>query len=193
MPGMPYLVSLALLVALFAWAVGVYNNLDHLRTVVCNFWGQWSRATHYRNESLNDFAVVFAAFLPQDASLPRSLQHLAAESERSVSQGLELLWSSDSDSRADGVEDLLRQAVVQSVQLVEESSVMREHEHLQRVCSRVSVSLFQQDQVAELFNRAVRDYNQMLKLPSARLLAPLFGFVPALPLRLSSTQNARSS
>ena len=65
MRGMQYLVSFALLVAVAAWMVRIYNNLDHLRGVVCSCWGQWRKATHHRNECLTDFAVVFALFLPQ--------------------------------------------------------------------------------------------------------------------------------
>ena len=70
---------------------------------------------------------------------------------------------------------------------------MREHEHLQRLCSSMSVSLFQQEQMTELFNRAAKDYNAALVTPSARFLAPLFGFAAADPLGEIHTQNARSS
>jgi hypothetical protein len=57
----------------------------------------------------------------------------------------------------------------------------------------MSASLSQQEQVTELFNLAARDYNAALASPSARLLAPLFGFAGVEALAFSATQNARSS
>lgn len=192
MRGMQYLVSFALLVAVAAWMVRIYNNLDHLRGVVCSCWGQWRKATHHRNECLTDFAVVFALFLPQGDPLPRNLRRLAADSERTLALTREPRWSR-LHGFVGGAESLLRQAVERSVQAVEDSPVMREHEHLQRLCSSMSVSLFQQEQMTELFNRAAKDYNAALVTPSARFLAPLFGFAAADPLGEIHTQNARSS
>ena len=93
MRGMQYLVSFALLVAVAAWIVRIYNNLDHLRGVVCSCWGQWRKATHHRNECLTDFAVVFALFLPQGDPLPRNLRRLAADSERTLALTREPRWS----------------------------------------------------------------------------------------------------
>ena len=175
---MAYLVSFALLVALLAWMVGVYNNLEHLRGVVCNCWGQWRRATHRRNECLCDFVVAFAAFMPQGDSLPRDLRRMVEDSERSLALAVEPRWSGGNGMPC-GAELLLRRAVARSVQVVEETPVMREHEHMQRLCSSMSVSLYQQDQVAALFNHAALEYNAALASPSARLLGPVFGFTRA--------------
>lgn len=189
---MQYLISFALMVAFAAWLVGVYNNLCLLRSAVCNCWGQWRKATHHRNECLIDFAAAFASFVPQDNPLPESLRRMAAESERSLALlSREPRWSS-CHGFLSGAESLLRQTVERSVQAVEDSPAMRAHEHLQRLCSGVAVSLYQQDQVATLFNRAALEYNAALARPSARLLAPIFGFNGADPL-LPEPQNARSS
>ena len=70
---------------------------------------------------------------------------------------------------------------------------MRAHEHLQRLCSGVAVSLYQQDQQASLFNRAAFEYNAALARPSARLLAPVFGFCSADPLSSSEKADTHSS
>lgn len=185
---MQYLVSFALLVAFVAWMVGVYNNLFHLRGSVCSSWGQWRKATHHRNECLNDFAVVFALFVPADNPLPAALRRMAADSERSLALCLEPRWST-LHGFVGGAEARLRQAVARSVQTVEDSPEMRAHEHLQQLCSGVAVSLYQQNQIAALFNRAAREYNSALETPSARLLAPLFGFAGADPLTLPDTQS----
>lgn len=183
MSGMQYLVSFALLVALAAWMVGVYNNLVHLHGVVCNCWGVWCKAVHLRNQSLDEFASVFVYFVSKDDPLPGKLHRFAADSERSLAH------VADSGRRlslgfAGRAEQLLRQAVSKSVHVVEDSPVMRSHEHLQRVCSKLSAALFQQDQMAENFNRAAAEYNAALGGVSARLLAPLFGFAKVLPLEV---------
>lgn len=178
MPRMQYVVSFALLVALVAWMVGVYNQLDHLRNVVCSCWGQWCRATHRRNECLADFAAVFAHFLPHEDPLPGRLMRMAEDSDRSLALVPEPRWSREHGFLG-GAEQLLRRAVAQSVQLVEDSPDMRAHQQLQLLCSGVSVSLYQQDQLASLFNHAAVEYNAALAAPAGRLLAPLFGFAEA--------------
>lgn len=190
---MQYLVSFALLVAFVAWMVGVYNNLCHLRDAVCNCWGQWRKATQHRNVCLNDFAAAFALFMPQGDPLPDSLRRMVADSERSLALlSREPRWGA-LHGFVGGAEHLLRLAVARSVQTVEDSPAMRAHEHLQRLCSGVAVSLYQQEQVTNLFNRAVIEYNAALAQPSARLLAPVFGFSRADPLSYSETQSPRSA
>lgn len=180
---MAYLVSFALLVAVLAWMVGVYNNLEHLRGVVCNCWRQWRRATHRRNECLADFVAAFAAMMPRGDPLPRNLRRMVEDSERSLALAMEPRWSR-MHGMIGGAEGLLRRAVAQSVQLVEESPSMQGNEPLLRLCSTMSASLYQQDQVAALFNHAAVEYNAALTSPSARLLAPVFGFARADPLDL---------
>lgn len=188
---MAYLVSFALLVAVLAWVVGVYNNLEHLRGVVCNCWGQWRKATHRRNECLADFAAVFASFMPRGDSLPRDLRRMAEDSERSLALVLEPRWSRKHGFLG-GAEQALRHVVDLSVQAVEDSPELRRHEALQRLCTSVTVSLYQQTQTASLFNRAAAEYNSALASPSARFLAPVLGFLAADPLDVPA-QDTRSS
>lgn len=191
MRGMQYLISLALLVAVGGWIVGVYNRLHHLRGSVCNCWSQWRKATHYRNECLSDFTAAFAAFLPREEPMLRHLRHLVADSERSLSLAPEPRWNSRCGFVA-GAEQLVRQAVAQSVRMVEESPAMSAHEHLLELCSSVSLSLHRQEQLSALFNAAAGEYNAALGSPSARLLAPVFGFEAADTLD-APTQKTRSS
>jgi hypothetical protein len=188
---MQYLVSFALLVAFIAWMAGVYHQLEHLRAAVCLCWGQWCRATHHRNECLADFAETFALFLPEEDPRPAYLRRLAADSDRSLALVQAPRWS-EVHGFLGGAEQVLRKAVACSVQTVEDSPAMREHEHLQRLCSSVSVSLYQQDQLASLFNHAAVEYNAALAAPSARLLAPLFGFVAADPLDVSEKEHPQA-
>lgn len=189
---MQYLVAFAMLVALGAWIVGVYNHLVHLRSAVCSSWGQWLRATHRRNNCLRDFAASFASFLPQHDPMPVHLVRLAEDSEHAIALSLEPRWGK-AHGFMGGAERLLRQAVATSVQMVEESPAMREHEQMQRLCSGVSSALYQQDQSEAIFNRAAREYNSALRTPSARLLGPVFGFARADTLDAWQQQNARSA
>ncbi len=190
---MAYLVSFALLVAVLAWMVGVYNNLEHLRGVVCSCWGQWRLATHRRNVCLADFVSVFAVLLPRGDPLPRELRRMVEDSERSLALALEPRWNGNAGMLA-GAESILRRAVAQSVQLVEDSPQMRQHEQLLQLCSSMSVSLYQQEQVEALFDHAAYEYNAALVTPSARLLGPLFGFAKADPLApVARQQKTRSS
>ena len=192
MPGMQYLISFALLVALVAWMVGVYNNLEHLRRLVCVRWGHWREVTHHRNQCMSAFARSFAPFMPVNDPLPGSLLRLSADSERSLSLADTPRWGRPHVFLG-GAEQLLRMAVARSVHVVEDSPLMRADARLQQLCGSMSASLCQQEQVTELFNRAARDYNAALASPSARLLAPVFGFSGVEALELSATQNTRSS
>jgi hypothetical protein len=175
---MQYLVSFALLVAVGGWMVAVYNRLYHLRCSVCTCWYEWRKATHYRNECLSNFTTLFALFLPQDDALARHLRHLVVDSEKSLSLSLEPRWNSR-HGFVSGAERLVRQAVVQSVHVVEQHPMMRGHEHLHQLCCNVSLSLEKQAHVSELFNAAAAEYNAALNSFSARVLAPVFGFAVA--------------
>ena len=168
MPAMQYVVSFALLVALAAWMVGVYNNLHHLRGVVCSCWSQWRTVTHRRNEELKRFA---ASLVSLESSLSGNLLRLVADSERSLMLAEGPRWGARHGFLG-GAERLLRMAAAQALRVVEGQA----DSAMQQLCQSVSVSLYQQDQVAELFNHAAREYNAALRLPSARFLAPVFGF-----------------
>ena len=175
---MQYLVAFALLVAVAAWVVGVYNQLSHLRGLVCSSWAQWLSVTHRRNVCLKDYAAAFAAFVPKDAPMPRHLLRLADDSEYAIALALEPRWGK-APGFMGGAEQVLRQVVADSVNIVEGTARMREHEHMQRLVSGISAALYQQDQMAAIFNRTAREYNAALAVPSARLLAPVFGFATA--------------
>lgn len=192
MCGMQYLVAFALLVALGAWIVGVYNHLVHLRGSVCSSWGQWLQATHRRNNCLRDFAAAFSTFLPQNDPMPLHLKRMVEDSEHAIALAMEPRWGKVPGFMG-GAEQVLRQAVASSVRTVEDSPEMRAHESLQRLCSGVSSALYQQDQLESVFNHAAREYNAALMTPSARLLSPVFGFAKADPLDVRRQQNARSS
>ena len=175
---MTYLVSFALMVALIAWMVGVYNNLDHLRGVVCNCWCQWRKVTRQRNECLADFTALFSMLMPQGDPLPRDLRRMREDSERTLALALEPRWGKV-HGFVGGAEQLLRHAVEESMHVVAASPVMRSHASLQHLCSNMEISLYQQEQMTTLFNRAVAEYNAALVAPSARFLAPIMGFSAA--------------
>lgn len=178
---MEYLVSLTLLVAVGAWLAAAYARLRHLHSRVQTAWGQWIRATRNRNERLGDFLTVFSGFLPRGAMLPRDMRRWAEDSQRALSSvssaplpgSLELL---------EKAERHLRQMVGDSVHELERMQVTQDHEQLLHLCSEVSVSLFQQDQVARHYNQHAADYNHALAAPSGRVVAGLFGFSPVEPV-----------
>lgn len=193
MPRMQYLVSFALLVAVGAWIVGVYNNLVHLRGAVCRSWQQWRQATHRRNECLREFATALAFLMKKDAPQPHSLLRMAADSERSLALAEAPRWTSVHGFMG-RAEKLLRLEIMQAERDLEDSATLREDEQLLQLYSSVVASLYQQDQCSALFNRAAFEYNNALRGASARFLAPVFGFAAADPLDAAAAeQNTRSS
>lgn len=186
---MEMLVSFTLLVAVGAWLAAAYARLHHLYSRVQSSWEQWSRATCRKNECLGDFLSVFSGYLPQGDMLPRQMRRWAEDSQRALlaAPSVPLPGSLDSLGVA---ERHLRRMLGDSVQTLERSPEMRENECLLQLCNAISVSLFQQEEIARHYNRHVADYNHALAAPTGRLVGGLFGFnsatevppVPAAPL-----------
>ena len=175
---MEYFIALGLLVAVAAWVVSGYHRLQQLRGEVCTAWQQWVAATHRRNACLSDFASLFSMMLPQGDLLPRSLRRLTSDSEHSLRLAPEPHWGAGAHFFP-VAEAVLRRAVHDSMETMEGSSVMRGHERLQQLCSRMTGALQRQDMLTMRYNRAVQSYNGALDTPSGRMLAPLFRFTRA--------------
>lgn len=172
-----YLIPLALLVAVAAWLTAVFHRLNHLYGQVQSAWVQWSHATRQRNECLGDFAAVFSGYLPQGDMLPRDLRRLTEDSQRALTASPQAPVAGRMLSMG-AAERALRRVVGDSVQTLENSDRMRGNQHLLQLCSQMSVTLFQQEQIARSYNRFAADYNQALSAPGGRLVGGLFGFVP---------------
>ncbi len=175
---MEYIVSLALLIAVAAWVTAQYQRLQQLRGDVCSAWQQWVAATHRRNACLSDFVSLFSMMLPQGDLLPRSLRRLTSDSEHSLNLATEPHWGAGVHFFP-AAEMVLRRAVNDSMETMENSSVMRGHERLQQLCGRMTGAQQRQDALTLRYNRAVQSYNGALDSPSGRMLAPLFRFLRA--------------
>lgn len=182
---MVYLISLALLVAVFGWVMTVYKHLQHLRSSVLGSWHRWVHATHRRNDCLADVADIFSSLMPQGELLPRHLRRLVYDSERALKLLQEPGWGNGSDFLP-AEEWQLQQAAQRSLHEAEINPPLRDHEHLQRLCGQMSVALYQQQQYTRLFNLAAQEYNAALNHPSGRIVAPIFGFLRAQNLRSQS-------
>lgn len=186
---MELLVSFTLLVAVGAWLAAAYARLHHLHSRVQSAWAQWSRATCRKNECLGDFLSVFAGYLPQGDMLPRQMRRWTEDSQRA-------LLAAPTAPPPGGLASLekaersLRRMLGDSVQTLENSAPMREDEHLLQLCSAISVSLFQQEEIARHYNRHAADYNHALSAPTGRLVGGLFGFNPATELPPSAKEAA---
>lgn len=186
---MIYVVSLGLLVAVAAWLVSVYHRLNFLRGQVQDAWLQWSRVTMQRNERLGHFAASFASYLPVGDMLPRELRRMMEDSRLALSArpcaprpgGLKALREAELG---------LRQRMGDSVQLIENSLVMRSNADLVQGCREVSDALAMQEQIAKAYDRSAGDYNSALLGPAARMVAGLFGFAPVAQMRSQALHRA---
>lgn len=174
---MEYAVPLGILVAFLAWIVGTFSRLHHLHHMAVVAWNHWSRATRHRNECLSDFTSLFSGYLPQEDIRPRNLRRLTDDSSRALETHPNLPAGDDLRLLSRG-EKSLRRVVVSAVQAMENSSNMREDSQLNELSSRVSLSLFQQDELTRNFNRSVGNYNHALTAPGAKFVADMFGFSP---------------
>ncbi|MCH5284855.1 MAG: hypothetical protein J1E42_04565 [Akkermansiaceae bacterium] len=179
---MEYVVPLGILVAFMAWIVAVFTRLHHLHHVAAEAWVRWSRATRYRNECLAEFTAQFSGHLPREDMRSRNLRRLTDDSSRALDTHPELPEREDIRilNRA---EKSLRRVVVSAVQAMENSAPMRGDALLNELSSRVSLSLFEQDEFTRTFNRSVGHYNSALEAPGARLVAGMFGYVPLEEMR----------
>lgn len=179
---MEYLVPLGILVAVAAWLIAAFTRLYHLHGIVEHAWMQWSKATQQRNECLLEFIILFSGHLPRGDLRPRNLRRLTDDSRRTLRDYPDIPPHEEMRhlSRA---ERSLRQVVVNAVQMMENSGPMRQDTELNELSNRVSLSLFEQDEITRFFNRCVGDFNTALSAPGSRLVAGLFGFVPIEEIR----------
>ncbi len=191
---MEWLISLALLVAVAAWVVATYHRLNHLRTQVQEAWQQWERSTRHRNSCLSSFAPILALCAPASLALPHELREAVEGSDErlddKVPQATADGAGSDALPRRDFLQPLgerekeLRVLVGDSLRLIDELPLPGADEELPLLVSRLSASLFQQEQHTRLYNRAVEDYNRALATPSGKLVASAFRLQPASGLRV---------
>ncbi len=183
---MEWLISLALLVAVTSWVMATYHRLHHLRVQVQQAWQQWERSTRHRNACLSTFAPVFAHCAPAATALPRELRHAAQDSdheldfplpaptaEEPVLPGSEYLKPLGEHERS------LRLLVGDSLRLLDTLPTAPQDIELQTLVSRLSASLFQQEQFTRQYNQAVEEYNAALASPSGRLVGSAFRLLPA--------------
>lgn len=175
---MEFIVPLGILVAFLAWVIATFSRLYHLQRVVVAAWARWSEATQYRNECLVDFTVLFSGYLPREDVRPRNLRRMADDSRRALLSYREDLPAGDEVKHLSHAERSLRKVVVNAVQAMENSELMRGDSQLSELCSRVSLSLFRQDELTRTYNRSVGNFNLALTSPGARLVAGMFGFTP---------------
>ena len=179
---MEYVVPLGILVAFLAWIIATFSRLSHLHRMVAFAWSQWSKVTQQRNACLGDFTLLFSDYLPQEDMRPRNLRRLTDDSRR-VLDAHSKLPGGDELRHLSHAEKMLRKVVVGAVQVMENSAPMREDTRLNELCSRVSLCLFQQDELTRSYNRSVIDFNMALSAPGVSLVAGLFGFSPLEEIR----------
>lgn len=174
---MEYIVPLGILVAFLAWIVATFSRLHHLHHTVHLAWARWSEATQRRNACVSDFTDLFSGYLPREDIRPRNLRRWADDSRRTL-DAHHSLPGGDEVRHLSHAEKSLRRVVVSAVQAMEDSDAMRQDTQLAELCTRVSLSLFQQDELTRNYNRSVGNFNLALAAPGARFVAGLFGFVP---------------
>ena len=174
---MEYVVPLGILVAFLAWILATFSRLHHLRSMALGAWVQWSEATRRRNECVSDFTDLFSGYLPRGDVRPRNLRRVADDSRRSLDPPDELP-ATDRVRRLSHAEKSLRRVVMNAVQTMENSEAMSRDAMLAELCTRVSLSLFTQDELARSYNRSVGNFNLALSAPGARFVATLFGYTP---------------
>ncbi len=180
-PRMEWLVSLALLVAVTSWVVATYHRLHHLRSQVQEAWLQWERSTRHRNACLSSFAPAFEHCAPDSIALPHELRHAAQDSDHELDFPLPMptadspaLPSRDFLKPLGERERSLRLLVGDSLRLLDELPTVPQEPELQELVSRLSASLFQQEQFTRLYNQAVENYNAALASPSGKLVGSAF-------------------
>ncbi len=183
---MEWLISFALLVAVTSWVVATYHRLHHLRSQVRAAWQQWELSTRHRNACLSSFAPAFEHCAPAALALPLELRHAAQDSEHELDFPLPpptadgyALPGSDFLKPLGERERSLRLLVGDSLRLLDELPEAPQNAELPGLVSRLSASLFQQEQHTQLYNRAVEEYNSALASPSGRLVGSAFHLPPA--------------
>ncbi len=184
---MNWLVALGLLVAVCAWVLSVYHRLHHLQLRAQQAWVLWESATRHRNACLEALAPVLAANAPRVLTLPRDLSRAAQDSEQGLDRaggGEALLPDADRLHPMGQLERALRRLVADAFDAMDALPPSADAAELSQLGSALSVSLFQQEQRTEQYNRAAESYNEALQTPSGRLVGSALHLLPASPLAL---------
>lgn len=175
MPGMEWLVSAGLMVAVAAWVAGVCHRLQMLRAEVREAWADWLEDTRRRNDALGEFAESASVLLPPGEMLPRTLRRMVADSERSLRMGEHLLWTEDDAARV--TETSLYREASAAARLVEQTPQLRDDEGLGALCEGLLRALERQEQSGHRLNLAAEAYNAALREPPVEMIAPVLGFL----------------
>lgn len=166
MAGMEILISVGLLVAVAAWVAGLCHRLSRLRAELLCAWKAWEQDTRRRNETLGEFAELYALLMPAGEMQPRTLRRLRADSDRALSSG----------QMQDTGEGELCRALEQATLTVEETAALRSHEGMAALCEQLTKVQKRQKLSGQQLQEAEEAYLAALKEPPARLLAPSLGF-----------------
>ena len=172
---MVYAVPLGILVSGMAWMISTYIRLNHLRRIAGEEWQRWGKITQVRNECLMEFIVYFSGHLPQGDVRPRRLRRIADDSKRVV-ETYPTPPANDELHHLSASEAQLRHILAAAVQMMAESAEMQADDNLIMLSGRVSLSLFEQDEVTRSFNRCVALYNNAIEAPGVPWVADIFGF-----------------
>ncbi len=186
MAGMNWLIAFALLVAVAAWVLSVYHRLHHLHLQALEAWSQWERATRYRNACVEALAPALAASASRVPGLPRELADAAQDSELGLSldDGMPMLPAAERLRPMGRRERCMRRLVADAFDAMDALPPGPDVAELSQLGSALSVSLFQQEQRTEQYNRAAENYNAALQTPSGRLVGSALRLPPASPLAL---------
>lgn len=166
MADMEILISVGLLVAVAAWVAGLCHRLSRLRAELRSAWEAWAQDTRRRNETLGEFAELYALLMPAGEMQPRTLRRLLADSDRALRAG----------KLQDAGEGELCRELERATSVVGETAVLRSHEGMAALCEQLTKAQKRQKLSEQQLQEAEEAYLAALKEPPVRLVAPSLGF-----------------
>ena len=184
---MNWLIALGLLVAVAAWVLSVYHRLHHLQLRAQEAWALWETATRHRNACVEALVPVLAASSPRVPTLPGALRRAAKDSDQGLDlagSGIDVLPDAHWLHPMGRQERSLRRLVADAFDAMDALPPSLADSELAQLGSALSISLFQQEQRTEQYNRAAESFNEALQTPSGRIVGSALRLSPAMQLAL---------
>jgi LemA protein len=190
--GVTGIVTLVLLVVLGAWALGAYNRLVARRNEIANAFAQIDVQLKRRHDLIPNLVETARKYVQHERETleaviaARNTARSAADAARArPSDGDRITALAGAESALGGVLGRLM-AVVEAYPELKADATLRElSEELAHTENRVAFA-------RQAFNDAVLDYNNAAQQAPANLIAGVFGFKAAAPLRATANESERA-
>lgn len=168
-----------LLALLFFWGVGAYNRLMVLRNAIGAAYTQLDQALSGRAAQSKVLTSLLRSRLPNEHATFDALESAQAEAQTAALAVRTKPHAGEPVAALAVAASLHAAALTRLISLVEHHGELNSHAEIGQLVDELKLTARQYAFARQVFNNAVTQYNEALLQMPTRLLAGVYGFVPA--------------